>query len=328
MKSTLQNVFLGAVFFAGLIISSPATAGEGWIENFEAAKKQATKENKDILIDFTGSDWCGWCIRLKDEVFTKDAFKKEAPKHFVLLELDFPRGKKQSKELKAQNQELQSRFGVQGFPTIMLVDSKGRPYARTGYQRGGPESYVKHLGELRHQKHKRDQVLAEAAKADGVAKAKALDEALAGIQKNLDGREPGSAKGMVLNTYDDLVGEIIELDAKNEAGLKAKYESVRKAEKFKSELNKVLSGAREAKPEEVGAKIDALIATQKPTGEPLQQALFFKSSIYFQAGKKKEAKTLLLEAQKAAPKSATGQRINQILTQFFPDKETKEAPKK
>ena len=79
MKSTLQNVFLGAVFFAGLIISSPATAGEGWIENFEAAKKQAAKENKDILIDFTGSDWCGWCIKLKDEVFTKALFKKEAP---------------------------------------------------------------------------------------------------------------------------------------------------------------------------------------------------------------------------------------------------------
>ena len=321
MKSTLQNVFLGAVLFAGLIISSPATAGEGWIENFEAAKKQAAKENKDILIDFTGSDWCGWCIKLKDEVFTKAEFKKDAPKHFVLLELDYPRNKKQSSEIKAQNAKLQALFGIRGFPTIMLVDAKGRPYARTGYQRGGPDNYLKHLGELRHQKHTANKALAEAANEKGTTKAKALDGALAGIRAKLDGREPGSAEGLVVNTYTEVVDEIIELDAKNEAGLKKKYVSIREAAATKAALDEIMKSAGQgSSPEDfvkVASRVAKFIKDKKPKGEALQQALFSQSLLNFRGGKKDEAKKLLQEAQKIAPDSAMGKRIEGILKNVF-----------
>ena len=80
------------------ILLSHAFAGEGWLVDFEKAKLTAKTESKDILMDFTGSDWCGWCIKLRDEVFTKDEFKSAAPQKFVLLELDFP----QSPEIKGK----------------------------------------------------------------------------------------------------------------------------------------------------------------------------------------------------------------------------------
>ena len=155
-----------------LSIQSMAFAGgEGWISDFEAAKKEAAESNKDLLIDFTGSDWCGWCIRLNKEVFQHDAFKEGVKDKFVLVELDFPKDKsKITEETLAQNKVLAKEYGVRGYPTILLTDAKGRPYAKTGYRKGGPENYVAHLNELRELKAKRDVALGEAEAKEGVAK--------------------------------------------------------------------------------------------------------------------------------------------------------------
>jgi thioredoxin-related protein len=136
-----------------LAASAPlAIAGDGWLTDLDKAKEQAAKEDKAILMDFTGSDWCGWCIKLDEEVFSKKKFKDYAKKHFVLLELDFPRKKEQSDELKEQNRELAKKFGIEGFPTVILTDAKGRKFGETGYQEGGPEAYIKHLDELLEKK--------------------------------------------------------------------------------------------------------------------------------------------------------------------------------
>ena len=125
----IKRAIVSLALLCVVTTSSQILGAEGWLTNWEEAKKTAAKEKKDILIDFTGSDWCGWCIKLKNEVFTKDQFKKEAPKDFVLLELDFPRSKPQAPELKKQNASLRDRFGIQGYPTIMLVDAPGAPCA-------------------------------------------------------------------------------------------------------------------------------------------------------------------------------------------------------
>ena len=77
-----------------------------WELNFEQAQARAKAENKPMLLDFTGSDWCGWCIRLDKEVFSQTEFKAYAAESLVLVELDFPRGKAQSAEIKAQNKAL------------------------------------------------------------------------------------------------------------------------------------------------------------------------------------------------------------------------------
>lgn len=132
-----------------LLTPLAALGAEGWLTDFEAAKKQAAAEKKDILVDFTGSDWCGWCIKLDKEVFSTPAFK--AQKDFVLVSLDFPRRKEIPADQKAKNEALMRQWGVRGFPTIILTNAKGEAYARTGYQAGGPDKYLPHLAELRKQ---------------------------------------------------------------------------------------------------------------------------------------------------------------------------------
>ena len=119
-----------------------------WHTDFEAAKAKAKAEQKLLLVDFTGSDWCGWCIKLKDEVFDKQAFEKEAPKAFVLVELDFPHNKELSEKLKKQNEQLAKQYKIEGFPSILLLDAAGEVVARTGYRPNGPEAYLKHLDQF------------------------------------------------------------------------------------------------------------------------------------------------------------------------------------
>ena len=139
---------LSTYLVACLLSAAPLLAADGWLTDFDEAKKIAQKEHKDILVDFTGSDWCGWCIRLKKEVFDQADFTA-ASKDFVLVELDFPQKKKQPPEMKAKNSALATQFNIEGYPTILLLDAQGEPYAQTGYQEGGAKKYLEHLAELR-----------------------------------------------------------------------------------------------------------------------------------------------------------------------------------
>lgn len=132
-----------------LLAPVAALASEGWLTDLDAAKKQAAAQKKDILIDFTGSDWCGWCIKLDKEVFSTPEFK--AQKDFILVSLDFPRKKQLPAEEKAKNEALMKQWGVQGFPTIILANAAGEAYAQTGYKDGGPVKYLAHLADLRKQ---------------------------------------------------------------------------------------------------------------------------------------------------------------------------------
>lgn len=120
-----------------------------WMTDYEAAKALAKKEDKPIFINFTGTDWCGWCIRLEKEVFQKEEFKKYAKENLVLVEIDFPKKKEQSDELKAQNEKLDKEFKIEGYPTLFLLDAEGKKLSGdVGYREGGPDAYVKHLEEL------------------------------------------------------------------------------------------------------------------------------------------------------------------------------------
>ena len=131
-------------------LSSASMAAEsGWLTNYEAAKKQAKEENKPILINFTGTDWCGWCIKIEKEIFSKDEFKAYAKEKLILMEVDFPEKKKQSDEVKAQNKVLDKEFKIEGYPTIFLIDAEGKKLSEDiGYREGGAQAYVDHLKEL------------------------------------------------------------------------------------------------------------------------------------------------------------------------------------
>jgi protein disulfide-isomerase len=137
-------------WIATCAISMAAT--EGWTTDLEAAKSRAKAENKPIFLYFTGSDWCGWCIRMDKEILTKPEFLAYAKEHLVLLEVDFPNKpankEKQSVELRAQNKALDNQFKIQGYPTVFLADAELKTIAESAYREGGPEKYVEHLKQL------------------------------------------------------------------------------------------------------------------------------------------------------------------------------------
>jgi protein disulfide-isomerase len=114
-----------------------------WTEDYDAALNQAAKENKYVLVDFSGSDWCGWCIKLDEEVFSERKFEKYAKENLILVMVDFPRESSQSAEQTAANKALAKKHGVRGYPTVLILNPKGEVVKRTGYQQGGPEAYVK-----------------------------------------------------------------------------------------------------------------------------------------------------------------------------------------
>lgn len=119
-----------------------------WKTDFEAALTEAKSQNRYVLVNFTGSDWCGWCIKLHKEVFSHEAFKQFAADKLVLVEIDFPRKDSQSKELKAQNKKLAEKYGIRGFPTILVLSPDGELVGKTGYKAGGAKAYVAHLEEI------------------------------------------------------------------------------------------------------------------------------------------------------------------------------------
>jgi protein disulfide-isomerase len=128
---------------------STASWGAGsWHTSWDAAAAEARTSNKPILINFTGSDWCGWCMRLKKEVFDTDYFKGWAAQKVVLLEVDFPRGKPQSAQVKEANQQLARKYGVRGYPTILFANAAGQPLGQYGYAEGGPQVWTQQAEKL------------------------------------------------------------------------------------------------------------------------------------------------------------------------------------
>lgn len=121
---------------------------KGWITDFEQARKESAAHGQPIFAFFTGSDWCGWCMRLHEEVLGTKEFERFAADNLILFEADFPRGRKLDEKLVRQNEELAKKYGVRGYPTVYLLNAEGAQVGSTGYKQGGAAAYVAHLKEL------------------------------------------------------------------------------------------------------------------------------------------------------------------------------------
>lgn len=128
--------------------SSKKASKSAMMTDFSAAQSIAKSKNLPIMLVFSGSDWCGWCIKLDREVFSTPVFKKWADKNIVSVLIDSPRKIQLPPELKKQNAELKAKYGVRGFPTVYIVNADGKVIGKTGYVKGGPKKYIANLQKI------------------------------------------------------------------------------------------------------------------------------------------------------------------------------------
>ena len=153
--SPVKNLLLAISLAAALLYSNSARAESAWITDLKKAQEEAKANHKLVLVNFTGSDWCGYCILLERAILSKPEFKDYANKNLVLLEIDFPRrdGPKwnaQSVDLKKQNLQLAEKYDVSGFPTLVMLDGEGKMVWRfDGYYSGGLATFLAELDKAR-----------------------------------------------------------------------------------------------------------------------------------------------------------------------------------
>jgi protein disulfide-isomerase len=151
MKSPTRiccSLLVAATLLSWLGTTQPTLADEGsWKTNFTEAKTDAASQKKAVLLNFTGSDWCPWCVRMDKEVFSQKQFSDFASKNLVLVKLDFPRSKQLPAAETSQNQQLAKQYQIEGFPTYVLLDSSGKELKRqVGYLPGGASEFLKWAG--------------------------------------------------------------------------------------------------------------------------------------------------------------------------------------
>jgi protein disulfide-isomerase len=147
-RFALLFLFIVALYSVPQLDAAENQTGVSWLTSYEQAVGQAKSSSKPILVFFTGSDWCGWCNRLEDEVFNTPEFAQLSKDKFIFVRLDFPLYKALSPQISAQNKQLKSRFDIRSFPTVIILDPQEQQIGTTGYRAGGGRQYSTHLDKI------------------------------------------------------------------------------------------------------------------------------------------------------------------------------------
>lgn len=119
---------------------------EGALAILEPSFSTAREEGKNVMLVFTGLDWCTWCIKLEHEILSQEAFLRFSDDNLVMVTADFPeKSSSQPEDVRKRNAMLQSAFNVSGFPTVFLLSPDGEVLAKMGYEEGGPSAYIEHI---------------------------------------------------------------------------------------------------------------------------------------------------------------------------------------
>ena len=203
-----------AAIAAGLVLASAidSRAGEDWVTDVDEGRRYAEAEGKDLLINFTGTEWCGPCETLERDVLDQPEFLDAADRAFILVELDYPASDEDLPgDVRDDFIEWRDRYGIRAFPTVILADDAGLPYAITGNLGIGPEAFVRHLDTLRSIREVRDAAFAKASNSRGAERAGHLDEGLSTLRSGFGGPVAEDRDGVLLRFYRPRVEEVLAI---------------------------------------------------------------------------------------------------------------------
>jgi thioredoxin-related protein len=299
------QVFLALVVFLSVVAVSSGglVAAEDWFVEFEPAQAAAKKQQKDLLIDFGGSDWCHPCKWLKERILSKPKFIELAQERFILVDIDdllrgeMPAGRKH------RYQTLQKEYRVETFPSVVLATPEGKPYAWATYvpSINEPEKYWSFLEPLRKRGVTFRMLLKRAGDASGGDRAAALVGALAAIRADF-----------VARYYADEVDEIRKLDPGDQSGYLGFLQARHDVEALQERLHAAKASAaaidesntERAELDSVAQAVDVLIDGGGLRGEALQESLLLRAVLQVHAHKPSKALESL-EAQLAAQSTRT-----------------------
>lgn len=273
--------------------------GDTWLSDVSEARKQAAESGKWVLVLFTGSNWSGPCIEMEREVFRRDNFVKGVSKKLVLSRIDIPQDESTLPDDQLlQANSLQEAYRVDGYPTVILTDAEGRPFAKTGYLDGDAMKYLSHINTLLAQKGAFDGMMSEAIPLEGGAKARKLAQALRSLEL---------PETYLIEFYTDTIAEIDRNDPEQTLPL---LQSLKAAKQFFEWEQRVDFLIEEEKMDE------ALKLAERGTGEKSfdaekrQQFHFFKTVVHMEAGRYDEALKSLEECRQLAPESETARSLD------------------
>jgi len=276
-------------------------ASDGWMEDFEAAKKAAAASGKLLLVDITGSDWCPPCQQMEAEVFSRPEFVT-ATTSYVRVRLDYPRYSVPSEKLRVQNAQLAERYPFEGFPTVLLLDAQGLLLGQhTGYVPGGVPSFLELIQTLGAQKKVLEGLLDAVKKSPaGEARAKAQDALF----------QQAEAWSLT-SQYGDLPLKIVQEDRDNKAGLKARYQVY-------NTYNRLLATWAQATDfRKAATDFESLATRAQPWPELQQRILLTEGLVWWNAvNDEVRAKEALTRARALAPTTPWGQRAAELLDQL------------
>lgn len=295
MKRSLAACLLASVM-------AVCAAPSAWMIDFEAAKKKAAEEKKNLLVNFTGSDWCGYCIQLDKEVFRKEAFLDGVKDKFVLVTIDFPEDEtKVDEKTRAQNEKLQETYRIEGYPTILLADSAGRPFAFTGFEEGGAAKYLAHLDGLMAGKAAYDKAVAEAAGLEGMEKASRIGSGLDALEIPFV---------FLSSFYQDDIRLVESIDKDGTLPISRKLAIEKRFHELEAKVEGLIE---EGKVEEALSMVDAGMAEPGYDADKRQRMSFFKVVVYMENGKYDESLKEIEKCRQLLPDSEVAQGLDVLI---------------
>lgn len=275
-----------------------------WTVDYKAALADAKATGKDVLLDFTGSDWCTICVVLKKEVFDQKIFDDGVRGKWALVKLDFPHNKEgMSQATLEQNDQLAKEYlleEMQGFPTIFLTDADGKPFAVTGYLPGGPQNYVNHLNEMRERKAVRDNGFKRAGEMEGVDKARQLVNTLSVM---------GLPPVVAAKFYPEVIEQIKAADPNDETGYIRKDELRQRMKKLEMNIGEYLKAENY---EGAYSLIETFLKSDGLDDEARQVVVHARAMLQANQGRWVDAIHSLDDAKAILPSSQLGMAIDKM----------------